>query len=81
MISYSSTPYDILGEMFKLNYKLLYPCYYSTNHTQAGLLLPDPVYFYFPFPFPQKWKYSVHTAPVLFNSGRVFHCMNASNFT
>ena len=31
MKPHSSTPYDILGEMFKL----LYPYYYPTNHIQA----------------------------------------------
>ena len=41
-ISHSSTPCDILGEMFKLNYKLFHSYYYPTNHTQAGLTSAGP---------------------------------------
>ena len=36
-ISHSSTPYAILGEMFKLNYKFLHPYYCPTNHTPGGV--------------------------------------------
>ena len=41
-ISYSSIPYDILGEIFKLKYELLHPHYYPTNHTQAGITSAGP---------------------------------------
>ena len=41
-ISHSNTPYEILGEMFKLNYKLLQPYYYPTNYTQAGITSAGP---------------------------------------
>ena len=43
-ISHSSTPHGIVGEMFTLKLDIMHPYYYPTDHTQAGLLPPHPVF-------------------------------------